>query len=363
MSYTEFWLRRIVVDSVRLVQRLKRLPDEATLLRLWKEPFWEVSSYQQLQRLIGAFSFFNSDNALLFRGQPRDYAGQLKPSAARTPPLSETEVDHQVDDAIKLYRERSKDAFLRERNVLEVEAALQHYGYRTRMLDVTTDLDMALWFALFDLDVSSVGERSYGRYVLKRDSHDNAWGVIYILICPRIPRARSVFPAEELVAIDLRAALPSTSLRPHAQSAIMIGSTEHALNDLDFRRYCIATIRVPRRSGLGWIGLPGVDATRDLFVEEPTGMPGGLFRAGSRLAETTLFPRPHEDSNERDVFYWKLRDEARLPHLLHYRLHELPARDEGTRGATAESVVAKAAKLKTNVGAKRVRIKKRGTMR
>ncbi|MEO1419207.1 MAG: FRG domain-containing protein, partial [Bacteroidota bacterium] len=100
-----------------------------------------VSELQKIQR--------NGDHELFFRGHS-DIEYELKPSIYRNRKLLANEN--------KLFREfilRTPKDFLDERSALEKLVKMQHYGLPTRLLDLTTNPLVALYFAC-----SSKGEKN-----------------------------------------------------------------------------------------------------------------------------------------------------------------------------------------------------------
>jgi tetratricopeptide (TPR) repeat protein len=67
----------------------------------------------------------------------------------------------------------------------EVGGTMQHYGFPTDFLDVTSDPDIALWFALHCANVDSDGCVTYCRHKWASDQTFDNWPSIYLMYLPR----------------------------------------------------------------------------------------------------------------------------------------------------------------------------------
>lgn len=132
-----------------------------------------------------------------------------------------------------------------------VEPLLQHYGIRTRWLDVVDNLWIALWFACHKFEFTG----HYGHVVRRvpRDADSND-GFTYLLAVVVPGSLREVFPGLHLSegvarVIDLRRAVPSFYLRPHAQHGWLVRPAGDELQKLRS-----VVMRVPLEAALEWLG-------------------------------------------------------------------------------------------------------------
>lgn len=162
------------------------------------------------------------------------------------------------------------------------EPLLQHYGARTRWLDLVDNLWIALWFACHTFDGSDGFTHTVRRTVLDGGSQEV---FVISVTLPAIPEhaARGfgrVKGGGRL--INLREAVPSFYLRPHAQHGVLLRPHDDDYRNLDF-----AALRIPLPLALDWLGSsillspfaifppPSVDlgyrrllAARDLFPHD-----------------------------------------------------------------------------------------------
>jgi hypothetical protein len=130
------------------------------------------------------------------------------------------------------------------------EPLLQHYGIRTRWLDVVDNLWIALWFACHEFTVE-------GRYlhVVRRTVHDAGEGFAYILsitlTAPVVSEERrGLWWFRDLGrVVDLRVAVPSYYVRPHAQHGYLIRPQA-----MDGSGLKVAVVRIPLLRALEWLG-------------------------------------------------------------------------------------------------------------
>lgn len=109
----------------------------------------------------------------------------------------------------------------------EREALCQHYGLRTRCIDLVDNIQTALWFA-------------YDRSFIKDDREqrfDEDVGYVYVIAVPN--------DDTKVKIIDLREK-PSNFLRPHTQQAFMM-KTSNSRKELGrLSAYQAATFIIPR---------------------------------------------------------------------------------------------------------------------
>jgi hypothetical protein len=111
----------------------------------------------------------------------------------------------------------------------EREALAQHYGLRTRWLDVVDNVQTAAWFAYYEAEMARA---------LGTGGHDEAVGYIQVVACPRNNPAVAR-------AYDLRTK-PSEWLRPHIQQAWGIRPAKPQLRLGKLPQLHVATFIIPR---------------------------------------------------------------------------------------------------------------------
>lgn len=200
------------------------------------------------------------DTRLYYRGQARDH-DHLTLSLYRSATNLTKAERQQREERLEKQLDAIKGVFdINPRRDPEREALAQHYGLRTRCLDVIDHVQTAAWFA-------------YDRLQQEDTERRDAVGHIYLLAADA---------AEAYVeAIDLRMK-PSNWLRPHLQQALMLFRGPRALQQTDFDFACAAHFIVPRPLLHAWSGY-------------------------SAIPHYVLFPTPEQDQGG---FYWQNAVEA-----------------------------------------------------
>jgi hypothetical protein len=171
-----------------------------------------------------------------------------------------------------------------------IEGVLQHYGATTSFLDVVDNHWIALWMGLNQYTVSGRIEK-YARYIERRIpiieklcgeeecvDPDKWKKLIYqyvILIAvpfAQSPTSSGINISDSIIEIDLRKALPSIFLRPHAQHGLVIkkkclNNPPHS-DDYDLSSNVVAIIRVRIDRAKQWIG-SGELLTQDNLIPPP----------------------------------------------------------------------------------------------
>ena len=236
-----------------------------------------VSSLPSLVQVFGYLKYKYSDGAVLLRGQTRLHES-LDPSLYRPPRQNHVVKNRSKRDELILQfiaetspwtckhvrhrpihcpeklsqPKRSELAFVSAGTPrYAVEPLLQHYGIRTRWLDVVDNLWTALWFACHTFE--TVG--SFGHVVRRvpEDASKEA-GYTYLVVLVVPGQLREILPGLHMSdgvarVIDLRKAVPSFYLRPHAQHGWLL---RPAADDLHHLKSVV--VRVPLQSALEWLG-------------------------------------------------------------------------------------------------------------
>lgn len=140
-----------------------------------KVPTFHISSFEDLYRTVSELSN-NNQYRLVFRGQTEHYDSIL-PSAFRPnvqPPSPNVIRFFTVflEHIQNKWEGEFYGQFFYKFNPRDLHALMQHYGFPTEFLDVTYDLEIALWFATRKF---MRVDRNCGRYVSMTNP-----GIIYI---------------------------------------------------------------------------------------------------------------------------------------------------------------------------------------
>jgi FRG domain len=129
---------------------------DKTAPRSFSFPSAEVDSYAAIQNFLGQLPPPAAGKKRMFRGQTTGYYDALTGLPKLLPALSRDNSDHTYDPAwlvsIQMYTmaiDEHGASTPYEQVYLWGPALLQHYGPGSSYLDVSSDLDTALWFALY----------------------------------------------------------------------------------------------------------------------------------------------------------------------------------------------------------------------
>lgn len=153
-----------------------------------------------------------------------------------------------------------------------LEPLLQHYGVKTTYLDLVDNVWVALWFALHQAKGESINSHEYVYY----SNNTNPYSYILLVATDaiNISNRNGVYEGATTRLVDLRKALPSYFLRPHAQHAYMLkkkGRVESDYSDL-----IIGIAKIPTELGFKWIGTSEFLTVSALF-------PAAYFDTGYKI--------------------------------------------------------------------------------
>lgn len=150
------------------------------------------------------------------------------------------------------------------------EPLLQHYGIRTTWLDVVDNIWIALWFACHS--ARSVGWPEEYLHFEKRIPNprvDQEYAYVLLLASAYsipVPDMPGRFKDDQSETIDLRTAVPSHFVRPHAQHGLLVRRLSNAGHPVsDQRPLHVGTIRVRLEAALDWLGDATTLTTHSLF--------------------------------------------------------------------------------------------------
>lgn len=246
-------------------------------------PIFEVSTMHALNQLIGHAKFNNREYGHVFyRGQCELYE-TLLPSLIRNndPKKGPTSIKTATSSIAKqLKRVIDDDRLPNELQIkndndsikkIKIEAILQHYGAPTRFIDLVDNHWIALWMGLYRIEKIK-NLITYYRYIERTIPYADALPVKlrtieenevyqYILLVA-FPGGKTKAPGlretDEHIVVDLRQALPSTFLRPHAQHALVAkvktNQVDVERDYYDLAKNVVGIIKVRIDKARDWVG-------------------------------------------------------------------------------------------------------------
>ncbi len=238
----------------------------------------EVFHAQSPHSLIQAAGYLKhtrgakSGKGVFFRGQTELFST-----------LSPTLLRNVRDGATAMKRRKALEGFLetinREKKALRAvdahfhEALLQHYGIRTTWLDVVDNVWVALWFACHEAKVLARGSAEYlhfeKRIPSRRTSADTEYAYVLLLesaLLTPVDGHLGHYRDQRSETIDLRLAVPSHFVRPHAQHGILVRRLSNAgLPVGDCAGLHVGTVRVELSAALDWLGNAATLTCHSLF--------------------------------------------------------------------------------------------------
>lgn len=141
-----------------------------------------------------------------------------------------------------------------------MEPLLQHYGFRTRWLDIVDNIWIALWFASFRARTWGPFDEFLHFERRQPDKEPEADRYAYILLLSvSHNKARKYQPGltgnEHSEVLDLRYAIPSYFVRPHSQHGLLIRQKEKQNGTaLEFSDLIEGVLRIHLSDALLWLG-------------------------------------------------------------------------------------------------------------
>lgn len=233
------------------------------------QPVLDVSSQHLLTRAAGYLKYADRSNGpVVFRGQPRLY-GSLTPTLYRGIGRMGGKVKRDASYNMLAAQVRKAGALILSTPDYAIEPLLQHYGIHTRWLDLIDNVWIALWFACHR--AVTIGSKSEYLHFEKRSSHNDTNPYAYILLIQTgtllsDAKKPGLNVSNRARLIDLRVAVPSLYLRPHAQHALLMRRHEiNSVADMNLQDFVVGVIRVDLESALQWLGQGDLLSTHSLF--------------------------------------------------------------------------------------------------
>lgn len=220
---------------------------------------YTIKSVHDLTQFIGFGKYINNQGYNVYlRGQTDLYHGALVPSLYRGRTKLDT-ITQKYDRRINKLKSDIKSFNQYDRIVLE--PLLQHYGIKTPYIDLVDNVWVALWFALHQAKTTIINSHEYIYYY----DTENEYSYILLIATDALGLSdkHGVYLGTETKLIDLRKALPSYFLRPHAQHAYMLRKVESYPGD--YSDLIIGIAKIPTELGLKWLGVNEFLTVRSLF--------------------------------------------------------------------------------------------------
>lgn len=148
-----------------------------------------------------------------------------------------------------------------------VEPLLQHYGMRTRWLDLVDNVWVALWFACHTQE----GKKRHAFHLRRSVAREGDDAVAYVAVLRTGPLAAApglpgYWVGAKTRLVDLRQAVPSQYLRPHAQHGLLVAPAK--LSDHDsgsLLPQIVAYLEIRLFDALDWLGTSSMTSPHVLF--------------------------------------------------------------------------------------------------
>ena len=253
-------------------------------------PIYEVTTIHALNQLIGYAKFINKAYGDVY------YRGECKLHKTLTPSLYRNRVSTScaenlnelistISNDYKMKHQLKFDFVDIESTNATIEGMLQHYGIKTRFIDVVDNHWVALWMGLNSNQKIKQIE-TYNHYSQrsiplvdfangKNCAEEDLFQYILLVAVPGNSKRvnNGIYISDDFMKIDLRQALPSIFLRPHAQHGLVIRKRPHSgdVKQYDMSNSVIGILKIRIDKSSEWIG------------------------GGELLTQENLFPAPAYD--------------------------------------------------------------------
>ena len=252
-------------------------------------PVYTIKSFHTLTQFIGYGKYLNrSIGNVYLRGQNSLYDGRLSPSLLRSElVIGENPLTKTPDEAMQRSNAKFKDINCAKRilhykhNIKisaqktkhfqnwepdKLEPLLQHYGIKTHWIDVVDNTWIALWFATHQSKSIIADNREY---IHLFENTESPYAFLLLIGSDALkedPIHPGLYTGPTTVQVDLRKAVPSYFLRPHAQHAIMLRKNSQDHNTFrDYTDQIIGIAKIAVSDVLQWIGQTGLLSVQSLF--------------------------------------------------------------------------------------------------
>lgn len=232
---------------------------------------YTIETIHDLVQFIGFGKYMNNEKHNVFlRGQTSLYGGKLVPSIYRDRTRYDT-ITTKFNTRISQTIEGQASFKQYDRKVFD--PLIQHYGIKTNQIDVVDNIWIALWFALHKATTEVINSHEYIYYY---DTPDE-FCYILLIASDAVESSKAhmgVYEGSTTRLVDLRKALPSYFLRPHAQHAYMIKKLEQFPSD--YTDLIIGIAKIPTKLAFKWLGTNDLLTVNSLF-------PAAYFDSGYKI--------------------------------------------------------------------------------
>lgn len=232
-------------------------------------PVFNIETFHALNQAIGFVKYKNRNNGdVFYRGQCKLYNSMLPSIFHKRKTLGSR---HKAQESLnKVISNISTDVSLSKSmgfkagdDFTVIEGMLQHYGYPTRCIDVVDNHWVALWFGLYEHICLSESDQYF---TLKRRDFIPKWSLntadergyqYLIMLCANksVDSTSGVIRGEDVITVDLRVALPSMFIRPHAQHGVVLKKVGQCGDeDFDLSSRVVAIFRLRIEDVSQWLG-------------------------------------------------------------------------------------------------------------
>lgn len=228
-----------------------------------KIKIYEINDIPHLIQFVGYCKYLNREWRVLLRGQSILYMHDNK--IVMTPSLYREIIENETVDYNAKYQKhinivkRNKTKSL-DYDIDILDPLLQHYGLKTNQIDVVDNLWVSLWFASHYCDSAVVNSHEYIKYC----QSSNEYGYLFLLASDaNINGSDGIYRGDMTTLVDLRKAVPSAFIRPHAQHAFML--TKNNKCESDYTDLIVGIVKIKTANILRWIGNSDLLAVENLF--------------------------------------------------------------------------------------------------
>lgn len=250
----------IIIDDFEKKTRTDVKKEIVTMKCGNKVPIYTIETINDLIQYIGYGKYKNCKTEKVFiRGQIDTFGFTLIPSLYRQN-LNTIRTGQgfyqMVNQVLKL---KSFEKF--PKSVLI--ATLQHYGIKTPQIDVVDNVWIALWFAANEFHSTIINSTEH----IVVTPSTQKFGYIYLIASDAVKsnpkEGRGIYKGTNTMLIDLRSALPSYYLRPHAQHAYMLSKKDSS--ERDYSDLVVGIAKIPIDKINKWIGNTELLSVNTLF--------------------------------------------------------------------------------------------------
>lgn len=248
-------------------------------------PVYEVLNVHALNQLIGYAKFINqSYGDVYYRGECKLHS-TLKPSIFRNCTITAAVSDRLNSLINKILNDPKMQHQMKIKGTdanakYTIEAMLQHYGVPTRFIDVVDNHWVSIWMGLYkNKNIKQISKYShYEKREIplvdltqgKEISNEEFFQYILLLAVPgQCTRCNNgIYISDNCIEIDLRQALPSIFLRPHAQHGLVIRKRPHSgdnADNYDMADMVIGILKIRIDRAQDWIGSGHLLTQNNLF--------------------------------------------------------------------------------------------------